>query len=130
MRIGEVAERTGVSVRAVRYYEQQGLLTATRTAGGQRRYPDDAVTRVELIQQLYAAGLSSATIRDLLPYVDAQVSTPASRARLRAERARLDQHITALHQARDRLDALIDLTEQPNEHCPVVLTEEPALPAR
>lgn len=130
MRIGEVAERAGVSVRALRYYEQQGLLSSTRTSGGQRRYPDDAVARVELIQHLYAAGLSSPTIRDLLPCVDAGVSTPESRARLRAEKARLDEHIADLQRTRDRLEAVIEVSRGPNAHCPLVVGEEPTLTTR
>nr|WP_042179290.1 MerR family transcriptional regulator [Kibdelosporangium sp. MJ126-NF4]CEL13739.1 Transcriptional regulator, MerR family [Kibdelosporangium sp. MJ126-NF4]CTQ99426.1 Transcriptional regulator, MerR family [Kibdelosporangium sp. MJ126-NF4] len=128
MRIGEVAERAGVSVRALRYYEQQGLLSSTRTTGGQRRYPEDAVVRVELIQRLYAAGLSSPTIRDLLPCVVAGVSTPQSRARLRAEKTRLDEHIADLQHTRDRLEDVIALSERPNAHCPLVIDEqEPTL---
>lgn len=125
MRIGEVAERAGVSVRALRYYEQQGLLESSRTSGGQRRYHEDAVARVELIQQLYAAGLSSRTIRELLPCVDAGVSTPDSRARLRVEKARLDEHIAELQRTRDRLESVIELADEPNAHCSVVVDEEP-----
>jgi DNA-binding transcriptional MerR regulator len=120
MRIGEVATAAGVSVRSLRYYEEQGLLAAGRTAGGQRRYPDGAVGRVELIQLLYAAGLSSATVRALLPCVDAGVSTPASRARLQAERARLDDRIADLVAARDRLDAVIATADAPNPSCAYV----------
>ncbi|MFD8867101.1 MerR family DNA-binding transcriptional regulator [Streptomyces sp. NPDC059590] len=44
-RIGEVAAKAGVSVRALRYYEQQDLLHSSRNPGGQRRYPDGAVDR-------------------------------------------------------------------------------------
>lgn len=77
MRIGEVAERAGVSVRALRYYEEQRLLPADRSAGGQRQYPDSAVERVRLIQQLYAAGLASATVREVLPCVDSGEVPPA-----------------------------------------------------
>lgn len=126
MRIGEVAERTRVSVRALRYYEQQGLLESTRTSGGQRRYTDEALGRVELIQQLYAAGLSSTTISELLPCVDAGVSTPESRARLDAEKARLDEHIAGLQRTRDRLESVIELAQEPNAHCPAVLGTEAA----
>ncbi|GAA2267529.1 hypothetical protein GCM10010145_47520 [Streptomyces ruber] len=70
MRIGEVAEKAGVSVRALRYYEEQDLLRADRSPGGQRHYPDTAVARVRLIQQLYAAGLPSKVVRQVLPCVD------------------------------------------------------------
>ncbi|WIM93514.1 MerR family transcriptional regulator [Actinoplanes oblitus] len=110
MRIGELADRTGVSVRALRYYEEQQLLYAVRSPSGQRHYPDTAVERVHLIQQLYAAGLSSRTIHDLLPCVDAGVSTPESAARLVAERDRIDEQIAGLIATRDRLDAVIAST--------------------
>ncbi|MFG1840530.1 MerR family transcriptional regulator [Micromonospora sp. NPDC049175] len=125
MRIGELAAQTGVSVRALRYYEEQGLLTAERSSGGQRHYLDSAVDRVHLIQMLYAADLSSRTILDLLPCVDAQVNTPESRALLRAERDRIDQQIAHLRQARDRLDAVIAHSESPGNGC--TRTEAPAL---
>ncbi|MEU4163499.1 MerR family transcriptional regulator [Actinoplanes sp. NPDC026670] len=117
MRIGELATRAGVSVRALRYYEEQGLLAAGRSGSGQRHYPEPAVDRVQLIQMLYSAGLSSKTIADLLPCVDAQVSTPESRARLAAERARIDEQITGLIRARDQLDAVIALSENPANGC-------------
>ncbi|KAB1948741.1 MerR family transcriptional regulator [Micromonospora sp. ALFpr18c] len=117
MRIGELASSTGVSVRALRYYEEQGLLASTRSNGGQRHYGDAAADRVHLIQMLYAAGLSSRTILDLLPCVDAKVSTPQSRALLNAERARIDEQITRLVQARDRLDAVIAHSQSSASGC-------------
>lgn len=120
MRIGELAAETGVSVRALRYYEERSLLTAERSASGQRHYADAAIDRVDLIQQLYAAGLSSTTIAELLPCVDAGVSTPASRARLVSERARIDRQVSSLVSTRNRLDAVIALTRTPNERCPSV----------
>ncbi|MFG1608110.1 MerR family transcriptional regulator [Actinoplanes sp. NPDC049265] len=117
MRIGDLATRTDVSVRALRYYEEQGLLASTRSDSGQRLYENAAVHRVRLIQQLYGAGLSSKTIADLLPCVDAKVSTPESQARLVAERDRVDQQIAELIMARDRLNDIIDATSQPNPQC-------------
>ena len=138
MRIGEVAERAGVSVRALRYYEEQGLLTAERSPSGQRHYPEAAVERVRLFQQLYAAGLTSRTILELLPCVDAQVSTVESAARLAAERERIDQQIQALLATRDRLDEVIASTSAPGHSCtaamppggyPTSLTAEPTRPA-
>jgi len=107
MRIGELAAQSQVSTRALRYYEEHGLLASERTSGGQRTYADTAVDRVKLIQQLYAAGLSSTTILGLLPCVYAGVSTPDSRARLAAERERIDNQIRELIATRDRLDAVI-----------------------
>jgi DNA-binding transcriptional MerR regulator len=117
MRIGELATRAGVSVRALRYYEELGLLAAARSAGGQRHYPPAAVDRVQLIQRLYAAGLASRAVAELLPWCDARVSSPESRARLAAERDRIDAQITDLIHTRDRLDAIIQSTEAPHNGC-------------
>ncbi|MGC4878667.1 MerR family transcriptional regulator [Micromonospora sp. DT43] len=117
MRIGELASSTGVSVRALRYYEEQALLIPARSGGGQRHYDEGAVDRVQLIQTLYAAGLSSRTIHDLLPCVDAKVNTPQSRALLNAERDRIDRQIDQLVQVRARLDAVISSSEAPANGC-------------
>ncbi len=96
MRIGELATRTHVSVRALRYDEEHALLTAERTPSGQRHYPESAVARVHLIQQLYAAGLSSRTIRDLLPCVLDGRATPELLHRLTAQRDHLTTKLAAL----------------------------------
>ena len=117
MRIGELADKAGVSVRALRYYEEQQLLATHRTPSGQRTYEPAAVDRVQLIQQLYAAGLTSRTIHELLPCVDANESTPESRALLAAERERIDQQIIGLQKTRDRLDAVIAQTRRPDNGC-------------
>ncbi|WP_446047876.1 MerR family transcriptional regulator [Streptomyces olivaceus] len=107
MRIGELAARTGVSVRALRYYEEQGLLDAERSTGGQRHYPENAVDRVRLIQQLYAAGLASRSIVELLHCVVDGNATPELLARLASERDRIDGRIAELTGARDRLDSVV-----------------------
>ncbi|WP_335972252.1 MULTISPECIES: MerR family transcriptional regulator [Streptomycetaceae] len=107
MRVGDLAARTGVSVRALRYYEEQQLLTAERSPSGQRHYPDSAVDRVRLIQELYAAGLSSRTILELLPCVVDGRATPELLGRLAQERAEVDRRVTDLLRTRDRLDAVI-----------------------
>ncbi|MFC7386832.1 MerR family transcriptional regulator [Sphaerisporangium rhizosphaerae] len=117
MRIGDLAAQSGVSVRALRYYEEQGLLEANRSGSGQRHYPESAADRVQLIQTLYAAGLSSRTIAELLPCVEARVNTPESRARLTAERDRIDAQIAALTRTRDHLDAVILLCASPASGC-------------
>jgi DNA-binding transcriptional MerR regulator len=107
VRIGELAARTGVSVRALRYYEQQDLLKSERSASGQRRYTDGAVGRVELIQQLYAAGLSSRTILGILPCVVTGEVTPELLERLATERDRMTARIGDLTSTRDRLETII-----------------------
>jgi DNA-binding transcriptional MerR regulator len=67
MRIGELSTATGVSTRALRYYENQGLLHSDRQPNGYREYGSDAVRVVAFIQDLYRAGLPSKVIRDVLP---------------------------------------------------------------
>ncbi|MGN5378947.1 MerR family transcriptional regulator [Streptomyces lasalocidi] len=97
MRIGELARRTGVSERSPRYYETQGLLAAERTRGGHRDHPEPAVDRVIRIQELYAAGLHSQRIRQLLRCMRDQDGGPSASATprpvedLTAERARIDR---------------------------------------
>ncbi|OZM77387.1 MerR family transcriptional regulator [Pseudonocardia sp. MH-G8] len=110
MRIGELAERAGVSVRSLRYYEEQGLLSSTRSSGGQRHYTEDAVERVRFLQRLYAAGLSSRTIAELLPCVDSPSSETMDSAfhRMIEERDQLTSHIEGLIHTRDALDRLIE----------------------
>jgi DNA-binding transcriptional MerR regulator len=107
MRIGELATGSGVSVRSLRYYEEQHLLRSTRSASGQRHYADGAIERVRLIQLMYAAGLSSKTIHDLLPCVDMGVATEEIQALLLSERAKIDQQIADLAEARSKLDQII-----------------------
>ncbi|HEY0260251.1 MAG TPA: MerR family transcriptional regulator, partial [Lacisediminihabitans sp.] len=89
MRIGDVAHQAGVSTRALRYYEEQGLLPSERTASGQRSYPESAVERVRLIQQFFTAGLPSRTIVQLLPCVDTGHGSPEAFELLATERDRI-----------------------------------------
>lgn len=111
IRIGEVARRAGVSVRAVRYYEQQGMLTAGRSPSGQRLYRPDVVDRVRFFQQMYAAGLSSRRITELLPCWDTGSTDAEQRAMLRAERDRIRARIDDLRTALDHLDAIIRVAD-------------------
>lgn len=120
MRIGELADRTGTSVRSLRYYEQQGLLRPARTPSGQRVYEADAVERVAQIVRLLRAGLGTATIADLLPCFDAP---PHERTgylldSLEAERARIDSSIEAMTAVRTSLSVVIDAVTAERESAP------------
>lgn len=124
MRIGELARLTGVSERSLRYYEQQGLLAADRTPGGQRDYPDAAVDRVIRIQELFAAGLHSKKIAQLLPCMrdadggPSEIADAKLVAELTAERDRIDRMIGDLITSRDVLDDVITTASQPGVPLP------------
>ncbi|MDR6143465.1 DNA-binding transcriptional MerR regulator [Microbacterium foliorum] len=121
MRIGEVARQAGVSTRALRYYEEQGLLASERTPSGQREYAASAVERVRLVQQFFTAGVPSRTIAQLLPCVDTGHGSPEAFALLAAERDRITGAIEGLTAARDALDLIIDIAHNPTpEHCPAL----------
>ncbi|MET9959921.1 MerR family transcriptional regulator [Streptomyces sp. NPDC006326] len=127
MRIGELARRSGVSERSLRYYETQGLLPAQRTPGGHREYAEWAVDRVVRIQMLYAAGLNSGKIAQLLPCLGDdgrpnEVATPRLTANLAAERDRINRTIADLVRSREVLDEVIDAASQSGATGPESLT--------
>ncbi|GAA4907349.1 DNA-binding transcriptional MerR regulator [Stackebrandtia albiflava] len=113
MRIGELARRTGVSTRSLRYYEQRGLLESARTPGGHRQYAEWTVDRVIRIQTLFAAGLHSDVIAGLLPCMHDHDGTPNERAthtlaeELSAEAERIDRAIADLTRSRAVLDEVM-----------------------
>jgi DNA-binding transcriptional MerR regulator len=110
LKIGQLAKRSGVSVRALRYYEEQGLLRAERTPAGQRVYQESDVDRVHFYQQLYAAGLTSRNIAQLLPCIELGHTVAAQRAMLREQRDRIQARMDELAAVLERLDGLIALT--------------------
>lgn len=66
LRVGDLAARTGVSPRLLRYYENQGLLAAERSSTGQRLFDAAAVEQVRYIRQLLEAGLPTRVIGELI----------------------------------------------------------------
>ncbi|WP_243901488.1 MerR family transcriptional regulator [Glycomyces niveus] len=113
MRIGELAEATGATVRALRYYEEQGLLHPERTASGQRVYTDDAVAQVHWIRALLATGLPSRAIAKLRRCNSVDEVTPEQRAVLHAEHARIEAEYQAAAAVRDRFAAVLAFIDEP-----------------
>ena len=67
LQIGQVAERTGLSLRTIRFYEENGLVLPTsRTEGGFRLYSDDDVARLEVIKRMKPLGFNLEEMRELL----------------------------------------------------------------
>jgi MerR family redox-sensitive transcriptional activator SoxR len=107
--IGELSDRTGVAPSALRFYEVEGLLHPTRSAGGQRRYHRDAIRRVSFVRVAQEVGLSLAEVREALGSLP-QERTPTAKdwERLaRSWRPRLDAQIAMLERLRDRLSGCI-----------------------
>ncbi|GHE58614.1 MerR family transcriptional regulator [Streptomyces griseoaurantiacus] len=114
MRIGELAVRTGVSRRSLRYYEDQGLLVSARSPSGQRHYDEEHVRRVRLIRSFLAAGMSSGTIAEMVPCMAEPSRGRAERALVLMgdERERLCSALDGLAAARRELDRLIEVNRR------------------
>jgi len=107
--IGAVSERTGVATSALRFYEAEGLIHATRDANGQRRFARDVIRRVSFVRVAQQVGLRLEEIRAALGSLpEARTPTQADWHRLSASwRPRIDERIALLERLRDRLDACI-----------------------
>lgn len=107
--IGEMAARSGIAVSALRFYEAEGLLTTSRTEGGQRQYERAMLRRVAFIRIAQRVGLSLDEIRAAL------VSLPSERTPTKADwaalsaswRPRLEEQISVLCRLRDELSSCI-----------------------
>ena len=105
LRIGDVVRRTGLTERAIRHYEAQGLLKAARTAAGQRVYGEDMLRRLAIIRVLKRAGFSLSEIRKLIQsampvgaIIDAQLES------LQQAAASVQQSISLLTSLRSELE--------------------------
>lgn len=109
MSVGELAERSGVNVSALHFYERQGLIASRRTAGNQRRYGREMLRRVAVIRVAQRVGVPLADVGEALATLP-QGRTPtredwtAMSTRWRAE---LDERIAQLVRLRDSLSDCI-----------------------
>jgi len=96
MHIGELAERTGLSLRTIRHYDDVGLLPATaRTEGGFRVYTEDAFERLMVIKQMKPLGFSLEEMAEILSLL----ATPGSPVPVREGSGRLTEFLDkAVHQ--------------------------------
>ena len=107
--IGQLAERTGLAVSAIRFYEEKGLVTPLRTPSGQRRFLRSDIRRLSFVKIAQQLGFSIEDIRTQLAGLpQGRTPTRADWARIsRRFRGELDARITALTELRDRLDGCI-----------------------
>ena len=96
--IGALAREAGVAATTLRYYEQIGLLPPPARVGGQRRYDEAVLARLEVIRLCKAAGFALDEIQVL--FADDSPGRPASRALAEAKLAEIDAQMAALTQAR------------------------------
>lgn len=107
--VGQVADRSGVAISALHYYERQGLIRSARTASNQRRFSRDTLRRVAFIRASQRVGIALAAIREALEQLPSE-RTPnrADWARLSmAWRTELDARIAQLQALRDDLTGCI-----------------------
>jgi MerR family redox-sensitive transcriptional activator SoxR len=107
--VSDVAHRSGFAASALRFYEKEGLIAASRTAGGQRRYERSVLRRLAFIRAARHVGLGLDEVRDVLAQLPSE-RTPnrADWTRIsRSWRSRIDEQIAALEALRDGLDSCI-----------------------
>lgn len=110
--IGELAKRTATSVRALRYYEQHGLLPAVRTASGHRRFATDAIGTVRHIRLLLDAGMPLRTVSAVLAcFEDETTLHPCVAGRLREHGAAIAARAAELDRQSEVLRRIQDLVE-------------------
>jgi MerR family redox-sensitive transcriptional activator SoxR len=107
--IGELARRTGLSVSAIRFWEEKGLVEALRTRGGQRRFLRSDIRRLSFALIAQQLGFSLEAIgRELAVLPQGRTPTAADWAKIsRGFRRQLDERIAAMERMRDRLDNCI-----------------------
>jgi MerR family redox-sensitive transcriptional activator SoxR len=119
--VGQVAERSGVAVSALHFYEKKGLIKSVRTNGNQRRYPRDVLRRVAVIRVAQRTGVPLATIRqamDTLP--NDRAPTAAEWNKLSARwKDELNHRIKRLTELRDQLGGCIGCGCMSLKACPL-----------
>ncbi|MCL6596932.1 MAG: MerR family transcriptional regulator [Firmicutes bacterium] len=113
MFIGDLARRTGLTVKAIRYYETIGILPPSdRTPAGYRVYTAQDEERLRFVKAAKAVGLRLGDIREVLAFRDrGEAPCTFVRERIREEAAGLDRRIDELRRLRDQLEALDRLAD-------------------
>ncbi|HWM43644.1 MAG TPA: redox-sensitive transcriptional activator SoxR [Burkholderiales bacterium] len=107
--VGELAQRSGVAVSALHFYEAKGLIRSMRSPGNQRRYPREVLRRVSVIKVAQRVGVPLADIHAALKFLPQNRAPTAAEWRRLSSRWKLEleQRINGLIQLRDQLDQCI-----------------------
>jgi len=107
--VGQLAERSGLAVSALHFYERKGLIHSRRTSGNQRRYPRSVLRRVAVVRAAQRAGIPLSTVAAALAHLPRDgVPSRADWQRMsQAWRDEIEDRIIRLEHLRDRLDGCI-----------------------
>ena len=129
--IGQVAQQTGLTVDAIRFYEKEKLLpTALRSTGGFRLYGSDHIEQLRFIQRAQAIGFSLGEIRELILIQDDQVETCSHvrdliQQKLAIVQQKMDEMARIEAQLKDALQKCnreLRKKSTPHDHCPLLET--------
>lgn len=124
LKIGEVAERGGVNLQTIRYYEREGLLPEPpRLDSGYRMFPENTVQRVRFIKRAQELGFTLAEIKELLSLrIQKGRSSSEVRALAKAKLADIDGKIRTLNEMRKALSRITDQCSGcgPASDCPIL----------
>ncbi|WIO74271.1 redox-sensitive transcriptional activator SoxR [Porticoccaceae bacterium LTM1] len=124
--VGRVANRCGVKISTLHFYEQKGLIQSTRNAGNQRRYKPDVLRRVSVIKAAQKMGISLASIKEAFESLpDERTPTVKDWAKLsRHWQAELNERIAYLERLRDSLTGCIGCGCLSLSKCPIYNSED------
>jgi MerR family transcriptional regulator, redox-sensitive transcriptional activator SoxR len=119
--VGQVAQRSGVAVSALHFYEKKGLIKSVRTNGNQRRYPRDVLRRVAVIRVAQRTGVPLATIRHAMAELPSDRAPTATEWKKLSARWRdeLNHRIKRLTELRDQLGGCIGCGCMSLKVCPL-----------
>ncbi len=126
MSIGDLAERTGLAVSAIRFYETKGLVTPERNTGGQRRYLRSDIRRLSFVQVSQQLGFSIEEIRKALATLpEGRTPTQKDWEKISLDfRADLDERIARMTRLRDYLEGCIGCGCLSMKKCALVNPED------
>lgn len=134
LRTGQVAERAGVNVETLRYYERRGLIAPpSRSLGGHRIYPDETVSLLAVIKSAQRLGFTLDEVAELLEAGGRRHPSRDLQTRAAAKVAEIEQKMTDLATIRASLQQVIDarcdsLTNCTCSCCPLPSTDSNGTP--
>lgn len=125
LKIGQVAQRAGVGVETVRFYERQGLIDEPpRSTSGYRQYPEDTVTKLRFIKRAKDLGFSLSEVNEMISLrLDSTASASQVRSRAEAKIADIEEKLRDLQRVREALQDLVQSCDGASSTaaCPILI---------